>query len=275
MGNRSELVIEAGRAELNYWGDLWAYRELLYFLAWRDLVVRYKQTLLGVAWAVLRPLVTVGILTVVFGALAQMPSEGVPYALLVFAGALPWLLFANALNDTGASLLSNAGMISKVYFPRLIVPLAAAAVNLADFAVGAGALALLMGWYGFAPDLRLLALPAFLLLAVCAALGLGLLVAALNVRYRDFRHLLPFMVQFGLFISPVGYTSSVIPEVWRLLYYLNPMAGVIDGFRWALLAGHFAPYWPGVAASAAVIVVLLWCGVAYFRATEKTFADVI
>ncbi len=275
MARHDVLMIEAGRSELNYWGDLWGYRELLGFLAWRDLLVRYKQTILGVAWAVLRPLVTVAILTVVFGALASMPSEGVPYALLVFAGALPWLFFANALNDTGSSLLGNAGMISKVYFPRLIVPLSAVAVNLADFAVGAGALALLMGWYGFAPDWRVVVLPAFLLLAVCAALGLGLLVAALNVRYRDFRHLLPFIVQFGLFISPVGYSSSIIPAAWRLAYYLNPMAGVIDGFRWALLAGHFTPYWPGVALSVVVTAGILWCGIAYFRATEKTFADVI
>lgn len=275
MASRDALLIEAGRAERNYWSDLWAYRELLYFLAWRDLLVRYKQTALGVAWALLRPLVTAGILTVVFGALAQMPSEGVPYALLVFAGALPWLLFANALNDIGSSLLSNAGMISKVYFPRLVVPLGAVGVNLADFVVGAVAFGILMAAYGFAPDWRLLGLPFFLVLAVSAALGLGLLVAALNVRYRDFRHLLPFIVQFGLFISPVGYTSSVIPEAWRLAYYLNPMAGVIDGFRWALLGGHVAPYWPGVAASAVVTAVLLWCGVAYFRATEKTFADVI
>jgi lipopolysaccharide transport system permease protein len=275
MASRDTLLIEPGRSEVNYWADLWSYRELLYFLAWRDLLVRYKQTALGVAWAVLRPLVTVAILTVVFGALAKLPSEGVPYALLVFAGTLPWLLFANALNDIGGSLLSNAGMISKVYFPRLVVPLGAVAVNLADFAVAAVAVALVMAWYGFAPDWRLVALPAFLLLAVCAVLGLGLLVAALNVRYRDFRHLLPFIVQFGLFISPVGYSSSIIPEAWRLLYYLNPMAGVIDGFRWTLLAGHFTPYWPGLVASTVVTMFLLWSGVAYFRATEKTFADVI
>lgn len=275
MPSRDTLLIQAGRSELNYWGDLWSYRELLYFLAWRDLLVRYKQTALGVVWAVLRPLVTVAILTVVFGALAKMPSEGVPYALLVFAGTLPWLLFANALNDIGGSLLTNAGMISKVYFPRLTVPLAALAVNLADFAVAATAVGLVMGWYGFAPDWRLVSLPAFLLLAIGAALGLGLLVAALNVRYRDFRHLLPFIVQFGLFISPVGYSSSIIPEAWRLAYYLNPMAGVIDGFRWALLAGHFTPYWEGVVGSTFVTIILLWCGVAYFRATEKTFADVI
>jgi lipopolysaccharide transport system permease protein len=275
MAPRDGIVIEAGRGERNYWGDLWSYRELLYFLAWRDLLVRYKQTVIGVAWSVLRPVLTVGILSIVFGALAKLPSEGAPYPILVFAGALPWLFFANTLNDVGASLLSNAGMISKVYFPRLLMPAGSVVVNLADFLVGAAALALLMLWYGFAPDARIVALPLFLLLVICAALGLGLLVAALNVRYRDFRHVLPFVVQFGLFISPVGYAASLIPEKWRLLYYLNPMAGAIDGFRWSLLGGQVQPYWPGVAASGAVALVLLVCGLAYFRRTERTFADVI
>ena len=273
--HRASIVIEPGRIAGNYWRDLWTYRELLYFLALRDILVKYKQTAIGVAWALLRPALTMAVLSIVFGALARLPSEGVPYPILVLAGTLPWLFFAEALADTGTSLLTNASMISKVYFPRLLVPASAVVVSLVDFATASTLLALLMAWYGFAPDWRIAALPLFVAIAAVTALGAGLLIAALNVRYRDFRYVLPFLVQFGLFISPVGYSSAVIPEAWRLVYYLNPMAGVIDGCRWALLAGQVPLYAPGLAVSLAVSGLLLVCGITYFRRTERTFADVI
>ncbi len=269
------MRIEAGRAERNYWSDLWAYRELLYFLAWRDILVRYKQTAIGVLWVLLKPLLTMAVLTVVFGTLAKLPSDGVPYPILVLAGTLPWLFFSNAVSDAGNSLLNDANLISKVYFPRLLVPAGAVAVNLLDLMVSGVILALLMFWYGLVPDWRIVVLPLFVAMAVAASLGLGLLIAALNVKYRDFRHVLPFTIQFGLFISPVGYSSSIIPEQWRLLYSLNPMVGVIDGFRWALFAGDGQQYWPGILASLCVTASLLVGGIFYFRRTEKTFADVI
>jgi lipopolysaccharide transport system permease protein len=275
MLSRPSILIEPGRIAGNYWRDLWSYRELLYFLALRDILVKYKQTAIGVAWALLRPALTMAVLSIVFGALARLPSQGVPYPILVLSGTLPWLFFAEALADTGTSLLTNASMISKVYFPRLLVPAGAIVVSLVDFAIAAVLLALLMAWYGFAPDWRILALPFFVAMAAATALGAGLLIAALNVRYRDFRYVLPFVLQFGLFVSPVGYSSSIIPEPWRLAYYLNPMAGVIDGFRWSILAGHSALHVPGLIISCAVSLLLLICGVAYFRRTERTFADVI
>ena len=275
MMERDVLIIEAGRTERHYWADLWRYRELFYFLAWRDLVVRYKQTAIGVAWSVLRPVLTMVVFTLVFGKLAKLPSENVPYPILVFAALLPWQLFATAFSEAGNSLISNANMISKVYFPRLIVPASTAIVSCVDFLISLLILAVLMAWYGIGPDWRILALPVFVIIALAAALGAGLWTAALNVRYRDVRFVIPFAVQLGLYISPVGFSSSVIPEHWRLLYSVNPMVGVIDGFRWAILGGEAPLYWPGIALSVGLIVVALATGIAYFRATEKTFADVI
>ncbi len=270
-----ELIIEAGRTEKNYWQDLWRYRELFYFLAWRDILVRYKQTAIGMAWAMIRPFTAMVVFTVVFGQLAKLPSEGVPYPILVFAALLPWQFFANALTACGSSIVGNAHLISKVYFPRLIVPISAIVVSLVDFLVSGMILLGLMIWYNFVPSWRIVTLPAFTLLAIAAALGAGLWIAALNVRYRDFQHLLPFIVQFGLYISPVGFSSSIVPERWRDLYYLNPMVGVIDGFRWAILRGNTTLYMPGFLLSIALVALLLVSGVWYFRKTERTFADII
>lgn len=275
MAGGHVLIIEAGRAERHYWADLWRYRELLWFLAWRDLIVRYRQTAIGVAWAILRPLLTMVVFTLVFGRLAGLPSDGAPYAVLVLVALLPWQLFAAAFTEAGASVVSNAGVIAKVYFPRLIVPASALAASLVDFLIALALLGLVMAWYGFVPDWRVATLPLFTLVALAAALGAGVWTAALNVRYRDVRFVVPFAVQLGLYVSPVGFSSAVVPEPWRLVYALNPMVGVIDGFRWALLGGAAPVHWPGMLLSLVVVAVALATGVAYFRRTEKTFADVI
>lgn len=275
MQAQREIVIEAGRTELNYWKDLWHYRELLYFLTWRDTVVRYRQTAIGVAWAVLRPVLIMIVFTILFGRLMKIPSDGIPYPILVFAGLLPWQFFANAFAEAGNSLVSNASMLSKIYFPRLIVPASAILTTLVDFVISGSILVVLMAWYGFWPDWRIVTLPLFVAIAIAAALGAGLWVAALNVAYRDFRYVIPFVVQFGLYISPVGFASSIVPEQWRLLYSLNPMVGVIDGFRWALFGNSYTPYLPGIGLSLMVIAIVFVSGLAYFRRTEKTFTDVI
>jgi lipopolysaccharide transport system permease protein len=269
------IVIEAGRTERHYWTDLWRYRELFYFLAWRDILVRYKQTVIGIAWSVIRPLLTMLVFTFVFGRLANLPSEGVPYPILVFVALLPWQFFSNALTESSNSLISNANMISKIYFPRLIIPTSAVIVSLVDLLISLGILAVLMVWYQFVPSVRSFTLPLFAVLAFAASMGLGLWLTALNVRYRDFRYIVPFIVQFGLYISPVGFSSSVVPEKWRLLYHLNPMVGVIDGFRWAILGGTNQIYWPGFWLSMGVIAIVTVSGIAYFRSTEQSFADVI
>ena len=270
-----KLVIEAGRAERQYWKDLWRYRELFYFLAWRDILVRYKQTAIGIAWALIRPFLTMIVFTVVFGTVAKLPSEGVPYPILVFAALLPWQFFANSLSECSTSLITNSNLISKVYFPRLIVPTSAVVVSFVDFMISGIILLGLMAWYNFVPSWRILTLPVFILVAFAAALGAGWWLAALNVQYRDFRFIVPFIVQFGLYISPVGFSSSVIPEKWRLLYSLNPMVGVIDGFRWAILGGGAQLDLPGFILSLGLVSLLLISGIWYFRKMERTFADVI
>jgi homopolymeric O-antigen transport system permease protein len=270
-----ELVIEPGRTEKNYWRDLWRYRELFYVLAWRDICVRYKQTAIGVAWAILRPFLGMVVFTVVFGRLAKMPSHGVPYPLLVSVAMLPWQFFSSSLSEASQSLIVSTNLISKVYFPRLIVPAGAVITSLVDLLISAALLGVLMLWFHFLPDWRLLALPLFTLMAFFAALGPGLLLTALNVKFRDFRYVVPFIVQFGLFISPVGFSSDVVPGKWRLLYSLNPMVGVIDGFRWAICRGASPIYLPGFVLSIIMISVFLFFGIWYFRRTEKTFADVI
>lgn len=275
MTVKQTLVIEAGRTERHYWRDLWRYRELFYFLAWRDILVRYKQTAIGVAWALIRPLLTMIILTIVFGKVAKLPSDGVPYPILVFAAMLPWQFFANAFSEAGNSLIANANMISKVYIPRLVIPGSAVIVSFVDFLISGVILIVLMVWYGFLPDWRILTLPLFALIAFAAAMGAGLWMAALNVNYRDFRYIIPFAVQFGLYISPVGFSSNVIPEHWRLVYSMNPMVGVIDGFRWAILGGNAQFYWPGFVVSLCLVGIVLVTGIRYFRKTEKSFADVI
>ncbi|BAZ10125.1 ABC-2 type transporter [Calothrix sp. NIES-4071] len=273
--SKQKLVIEAGRTEQQYWKDLWRYRELFYFLAWRDILVRYKQTAIGMAWALIRPFLTMVVFTVVFGNLAKLPSEGVPYPILVFAGMLPWQFFSTALSECSNSLISNANLISKVYFPRLIVPTSALIVSFVDFMISGMILLALMAWYNFVPDWRILTLPLFTLIAFAAAMGAGLWLAALNVEYRDFRFVVPFLVQFGLYISPVGFSSTIVSQKWRLLYSLNPMVGVIDGFRWAILGGESQIYLPGFALSLALVILLLFSGIWYFRKMERKFADVI
>ena len=270
------IVIEAGRTECHYWKDLWRYRELFYFLAWRDILVRYKQTVIGIAWALIRPVLTMVVFTVVFGKLAKLPSDaGAPYPIMVFAAILPWQFFATAFAEAGNSLISNSAMISKVYFPRLVIPMSAVIVSFVDFLISFVILIGLMTWYGFVPDSRILMLPLFVLVAFAASLGAGLWIAALNVKYRDFRYIIPFVVQMGLYISPVGFSSSIVPEQWQLLYSINPMVGVIDGFRWAILGGDYQLYWPGFVLSLALVTLILGRGIVYFRKTEKTFADVI
>lgn len=270
-----ELVIEAGRSRRQYWNDLWRYRELFYFLAWRDILVRYKQTVIGIAWALLRPFLTMVVFTVVFGNLAKLPSEGVPYPILVFAGMLPWQFFANALAESSNSLITNSNLLSKVYFPRLIIPTSAVIVSFVDFLISGMILLGLMAWYNFVPSWRILTLPFFILIAFCAAMGVGLWLSALNVQYRDFRYIVPFIIQFGLYISPVGFSSTIVPEQWRLLYSLNPMVGVIDGFRWAILGQESHLYGLGFGVSLVLVLLILGTGVLYFRQMERSFADVI
>jgi lipopolysaccharide transport system permease protein len=270
------IVIEPGRSERNYWRDLWRYRELFRVLAWRDLAVRYKQTVIGAAWAIIRPFVTVVVFTIIFGRIAKLPSDGTaPYALMVFAGMLPWTFFSTGLSEASNSLISNSNLISKVYFPRLIVPTATVVVAFVDFLISFAILVLLMAWYEYPPGWRMLALPGFILLAFVASMGPSLWITALNVKYRDFRYVIPFIVQFGLYVSPVGFSSSVVPEEWRLLYSLNPMVGVIDGFRWCILSGQSPVYLPGLAASVVVAGFFLWFGIHRFRKMEKSFADLI
>jgi lipopolysaccharide transport system permease protein len=270
------ITIEAGRRERHYWLELWRYRELFRVLAWRDLAVRYKQTVIGVAWALIRPVLTVLVFTIIFGRIAQLPTDGTaPYPLMVFAGMLPWTLFSNGLSEASNSLINSANLITKVYFPRLIVPTATMVVALVDFLISFCMFLLLMVWYRFMPDWRILVLPAFVLLAFCASVGPALWITALNVRYRDFRYIIPFIVQFGAYVSPVGFSSSVVPDQWRLVYSLNPMVGVIDGFRWCLLGGQSELYAPGLAIGMGVTVFFLWLGIHQFRRMEKSFADLI
>jgi lipopolysaccharide transport system permease protein len=270
------LVIEPGRAELHYWRDLWRYRELFRVLAWRDISVRYKQTVIGAAWALIRPFLTMVVFTVIFSKLANLPSDGTaPYSLMVFAGMLPWSFFATAVGDASNSLLGNANLISKIYFPRLIVPIAAVMVAFVDFLISFAILAALMVWYQFMPGWQILLLPAFMSVAFIVSFGIGVWITALNVKYRDFRYIVPFIVQLGLYVSPVGFSSNIIPQQWRLVYSLNPMVGVIDGFRWCILGAESQLYWPGFWLSLIVAGFFLWLGIRRFRKMEKSFADLI
>ena len=270
-----EIIIEAGRSERQYWRDVWNYRELFLFLAWRDILVRYKQTVVGVIWALLRPLLAMVVLTIVFGKWANLPSEGIPYPILVFAAMLPWQFFANSFTGASNSLIANTNLISKVYFPRLIIPTSSLVVCFADFLISGVIFFGLMVWYDFWPTLRICALPVFILIVIAVTLGTGLWISALNVKYRDFRYIVPFIVQFGLYISPVGFSTNVVPDEWRLLYSLNPMVGVIDGFRWAMLKTQIDFYLTGFVISICITILLLIGGLWFFRKTEKTFADVI
>ncbi len=270
-----QLVIEAGNSKRNYWRDLWRYRELFYFLAWRDLLIRYKQTVIGVVWSVIRPFLTMVVLTIAFGKVAQLPSGGIPYPLLVFCGLLPWQFFSTALSESGASLVNNSNLVSKVYFPRLVIPASSVITSFVDFMISAALLFAVMVWYRFVPPGNIIFLPAFILLAFAASFGAGLWISALMVNYRDFRFIVPFIIQFGIYISPVGFSTFSVPDAWRTVFSLNPIVGVIDGFRWCLLGGTHVLFLPGLASSVAGVVLLLTTGIWYFRRTERTFADVI
>jgi len=270
------LVLEPNRIEKEYWKDLWRYRELFAILAWRDIAVRYKQTFIGVAWALIRPFLTMIVFTVIFGKLAKLPSDGdAPYAILVFAAMLPWQFFSTALSNCSESLISNSNLLTKVYFPRLIVPAAAVITSFVDFLISFVILAGLMLWFQWMPTWRLLTLPLWVAVAFAGSMGSGLWLASLNVQYRDFRYVVPFLVQFGLYVSPVGFSSSIVPAKWQLLYALNPMVGVIEGFRWAII-GKGATINPvGFSLSMGIVALLAITGVRQFRQMEQRFADVI
>lgn len=271
-----ETILEPGRTEKNYWRDLWRYRELFQVLAWRDVSVRYKQTVIGVAWAIVRPFLTMVVFTIVFSRLAKLPSEGAaPYPVMVFAGMLPWFLFSTIFGEASNSLVSNASLVGKVYFPRIIIPTSSAIVALVDFGINLVILAGIMAWYGYAPNWHIVFLPVFVFLGVLASLGPALYITALNVKYRDFRYIIPFIIQFGLYVSPVGFSSAVVPQDWRFWYSLNPLVGVIDGVRWCVLGGESQLYMPGLSISFCVAALFLWLGISYFRRTEKSFADLI
>jgi len=269
------MIIRPGMGPLHYWKDLWRYRELFYFLAWRDILVRYKQTAIGIFWSVLRPLVTMLAFTLVFDRLANLPSNGVPYPIMIFSALLPWQFFASSFSDGSNSLIDNAGLLTKTYFPRMIVPASTMIVAMVDFLMALIILFGIMVWYRVSPSVYVLYLPLFLFLAIVTSIGASLWLSALNVKYRDFRHAVPFLAQVGLYVSPVGFSSTIVPEKWRVLYYLNPMAGVIDGFRWTILGTAFPLYMPGLLVSIGITLLLMIGGLVYFRRMELSFADVV
>ena len=267
-----DLILKAGSAEKNYWKDLWRYRELFYILSWRDIKVRYKQTVLGAAWSIIRPLLTTIVFTIVFNKIAKLENPGnAPYALMVFAGMLPWQFFSNALSESSNSLIGNANLITKVYFPRMIIPASSVITSMVDFGISFIILVAMFFWYQFVPSWHIVFLPVFILVAFFCAFGVGLFLTAVNVKYRDFRYIIPFIIQFGLYITPVGFSSTVIGERWKFLYSLNPMVGVIDGFRWCILGDtmHLSSF----LISLTTTIIFLILGLYYFRKMEKTFAD--
>jgi lipopolysaccharide transport system permease protein len=271
----TKIILEAGKTDQEYFKDLWRFRELFYVLAWRDISVRYKQTVVGILWALLRPALSTVVFTVVFGKLGKFPSNGTPYPILVLAGMLPWQMFSAGLSESGQSLVANSGLITKVYFPRLIIPGSSLVTSLIDFSISLVMLAILMIVYGVAPGWQIVFLPVFVLLTLVSAAGMGAWISALNVKYRDFTFVVPFIMQMGLYLSPVGFSSSVIPEKWRALYALNPLVGIIDGFRWCILRGAVDIRWTSLALSVLIILVVAVSGFLYFRRTERGFADVI
>ncbi|MCL5072370.1 MAG: ABC transporter permease [Actinobacteria bacterium] len=273
MLEKDWLIIEAGKSEKHYFKDLWRYRELFYFLSWRDILVRYKQTVIGVAWSIIRPVLTMIVFTIVFGRLAKLPSTDAPYPILVFTALLPWQFFSNALADSSNSLIANANMVSKIYFPKIIMPASSIIVALVDFIISFLLLGIVMVWYRYVPSWKIVFMPLFLLLAIILSLGVGFLLSALNVKYRDFRYIVPFIIQFGLYVSPVGFSSDIVPDKWRLLYSINPMVGVIDGFRWSIIGKGVNFYMPGFLLSIVLTIIIFIVGIFYFRKTEKTFAD--
>lgn len=275
MAHDVELTIEPGSSSSRYWRDIWQYRELFYFLAWRDILVRYKQTAIGIAWSLLRPFATMLAFTLVFGRFAKLPSDGIPYPILVYAALLPWQFFASGLTESGNSLIDNSNLLTKVYFPRLIVPATSICVSLIDFGISFVILIAMVLWYGILPGWQIACIPFLLAHAAAAAFGAGLWISAMNVKYRDFRYVVPFIVQFGLYISPVGFSSTIVPDSWRFLYSLNPMVGVIEGFRWAITGREACVYWPGYLLSITLVGLLLYGGIVFFRKMERSFADVI
>lgn len=271
-----DLVIDAEKSKKGYLKELWQYRELLMMLSWRNFVARYRQSVVGVGWSMARPIMSMIVFSIIFGKLAKLPSEGnVPYPIMVFAGILPWQFFSLSLTSISSSIVKEKGMISKIYFPRMIVPISAILVTFADFIIAFLIMGVLMAWYGFLPEIRILFLPLFILITICFTVGVGLWFTALNVWYRDIMQMVPFLVQFGTYISPVGYSSSVVPEAWRLIYSLNPMVGVIDGFRWAILGGDVKIFWTGILISVSFSIAALVGGIRYFQKTEQAFADII
>lgn len=270
---KNTTIIQAGKYDRQYLIDLWKYRELFYFLSWRDILVRYKQTVIGVVWSIIRPILTMIVFTIIFGKIAKLPSGNVPYPILVFVALLPWQFFANALQTSSGSLVSNAGMISKVYFPRMIIPASSIIVAFIDFIISFIILIVLMFWYRFVPDWRVVTIPLFLILAILLALGAGFLISSLNVKYRDFQYIVPFITQLGLYISPVGFSSDIISQKWKIIYSLNPMVGIIDGFRWAFFGTHSSYLLLSIIFSIVIIILILFIGIWYFRKTERTFAD--
>lgn len=275
MNGREELLIEPGRTTGQYWSDLWRYRELFFFLAWRDILVRYKQTAIGILWSLLRPFLTMIIFTIVFSKFAKLPSGGIPYPVMVYCGMIPWQFFSNTLSESSTSLIDNSNLLTKVYFPRIIVPASSVMVSLIDFFISLSILGGLMFWYGIMPDWHILFLPLFLLQVIIFAFGAGLWISALNVQYRDFRYVIPFLLQIGLYASPVGFSSGIVPEQWRLLYSFNPMVGVIEGFRWSIVGQPTQIYWLGVLLSSVLILLIFVGGIFWFRRMERFFADVI
>lgn len=269
------ITIEPGKTTGNYFKDIWRYRELLFFLCWRDILVRYKQAVIGIAWSVIRPLLTILVFTIVFGKIAKLPQEGIPYPILVITGLLPWQFFSNAISESSLSLISNTSMITKVYFPRILIPLSAIAVSFVDFLISFILLICMMVWYSYSPGIEMLLLPLFIILAIIPALGAGLWFSALNVKYRDFRYIVPFVLWFGLLISPVGYNSSIIENKWSILYSFNPIVGVIDGFRWSILGSGINIDTLTFTISICISILIFVSGLLYFRKTERVFADVI
>ena len=270
--NEWDLIIEPGRTEKNYWKDLWRYRELFYILSWRDIKVRYKQTVIGAAWSIIRPLLTTIIFTIVFSGIAKLNNPSLaPYALMVFAGMLPWQFFSNALSESSGSLIGNANLITKVYFPRMIIPASSVITSMVDLGISFIIMIGMFVWFQFIPSWHIIFLPLFVLLAFLCSFGIGLYLTAVNVKYRDFRYIIPFIVQFGLYITPVGFSSAVIPDKWKILYSLNPMVGIVDGFRWCLLGDTMN--WNSFSVCVIIIALFLWVGIFYFRKMEKTFAD--
>lgn len=269
------ILIEPNKPLIGYWKEVWTYRELFAFLAWRDILVRYKQTVIGIAWSVLRPLITTVVLTIVFGKIAGLSSDGIPYPILVYSAILPWNFFANSLNDISNSLVGNAGLLTKVYFPRFVIPASTVVVNVVDTIIAFVILFAIFIWYRFIPGINIIFIPLFILIIIALVLGVGLWISALNVKYRDFRFIVPFAIQFGLYISPVGFSSSTVPENLRLIYSLNPLVGVIDGFRWAILGGNHQLNIVSLLISIVMACTLLGFGIWYFRKTEREFADVV